>query len=166
MKPTTNIHPPGGHDELRPERVHDAYRAREKLPEPTVCPDCGAVYQRGRWTWGSAVTGAHPSRCPACRRIHDRLPAGYVTIGGAFLAKHRDDVLNLVRRCEEREKAEHPLERIMAIEGEGDEVVVTTTSTHVARRIANGLHDAWKGSLDMSYNKAQDLFRARWHRDR
>lgn len=157
---------PGRHDQLRPEQVHDAYKAKEKLPEPTVCPDCGAVWHGGRWTWGAADPSAHRTRCPACSRIHDRFPAGYVTIEGAFYAQHRDEVLNLVRNCEKAEKAEHPLERIMAIEDEGAATVVTTTSAHIARRIADALHDAWKGTLDLHYNKAQDLFRARWHRDR
>ena len=166
MKQSPAPHAPGRHDELRPERNHDAYRAQEKLPEPTVCPDCGAVFHGGRWTWGSAAPGANQTRCPACRRTHDRFPAGYVSIGGAFFAQHRDDVLNLVKNCEAREKADHPLERIIAIDAEGDGVVVTTTSAHVARRIADALHDAWKGTLEMNYNKSQDLFRARWHRDR
>lgn len=166
MKDAPKSPAPGRHDELRPERVHDAYKSKEKLPEPTTCPDCGAVWQGGRWTWGAAGAQAHSTRCPACRRIHDRFPAGYVTISGAFYAKHRDEILNLVRNCERSEKAEHPLERIMAIEDEGDATVVTTTSAHVARRRADALHDAWKGALDLHYNKAQDLFRARWSRDR
>jgi len=166
MKKSPGTFRPGRHDELRPERIHDAYRAGEKLPEPTVCTDCGAVFRDGRWTWGSAAQPAHQARCPACRRIHDGFPAGYVTIGGGFFAQHRDEVLGLVRNCEAGEKAEHPMERIIAIEDQQDGVVVTTTSAHVARRIADGLHHAWKGTLDLHYNKAQDLFRARWTRER
>lgn len=166
MKSTPGAAKPVRRDELRTEQVHDAYKAREKLPEPTVCPDCGAVYHGGRWTWCAAPQPAHQTRCPACRRIHDRYPAGYVTISGGFFAQHRDEVLNLVRNCEAREKAEHPMERIIAIEDQPEGTVVTTTSAHVARRIADGLHDAWKGSLDLHYNKQQELFRAHWKRDR
>jgi len=153
-------------DELRAEQVHDAYKAREKLPEPTVCPDCGAVYEGGRWTWSGAPQGAHRTRCPACRRTHDRYPVGYVTLAGGFYEQHREEVLNLVKNCEAREKAEHPMERIIAIEDQPEGTVVTTTSAHVARRIADGLHNAWKGTLDLHYNKQQELFRARWTRER
>ncbi|MDP1633620.1 MAG: hypothetical protein Q8L69_02915 [Gallionellaceae bacterium] len=32
------------HDRLLQEAVHDSYKNKEKLPQPTVCPDCGAVY--------------------------------------------------------------------------------------------------------------------------
>lgn len=107
-------------DEVPTEQVHDAYKVREKLPEPTVCPDCGAVYRQGRWVWASAPEGAHRTRCPACRRTHDRYPAGRVTIGGGFFAQHRDEVLNFVKNCEARAKAEHPMERIIAIEDQPD----------------------------------------------
>jgi len=166
MNESTNPPASQRHDQLRPERVHDAYRTKGKLPEPTVCSDCGAVWHGGRWTWGAADAAAHKTRCPACQRIHDRFPAGYLTIEGDFYARHRDEILNLVKNREAAEKAEHPLERIMAIEDEDGTTTVTTTSAHVARRIADALHDAWKGTLDLHYNKAQDLFRARWRRDR
>jgi NMD protein affecting ribosome stability and mRNA decay len=165
MKTPSPAQTPERRDELRPERFHDAYRADAKLPEPTVCPDCGAVFHGGRWTWGSTTAPAHETRCPACRRIHDRFPAGYLTIGGAFFAEHRDEILGLVRNREDVEKTQHPMERIIAIEEQDDGVLVTTTSAHVARRIADGLHDAWKGELERHYNEAQDLFRARWTRD-
>ena len=33
-------------DNLFQERVHDAYKARAKLPEPSVCSQCGVVFIR------------------------------------------------------------------------------------------------------------------------
>jgi hypothetical protein len=106
----------GWREEYRQDFVHDAYKQQKKLPEPTRCPDCGAVFREGRWQWAMAPAGAHEALCPACHRIRDRYPAGYVTLEGAFFAAHRDDILHLVRNREIREKSEHPLERIMAIE--------------------------------------------------
>lgn len=154
-------------DEVPAEQVHDAYKVREKLPEPTVCPDCGAVHRQGRWVWASAPEGAHRSRCPACRRTQDRYPAGRVTISGGFFAEHREEVLNFVKNCEARAKAEHPMERLIAIEDQPDgTVLTTTTSARLARRIADGLHDAWRGTLDLHYDKQQELVRARWTRER
>jgi hypothetical protein len=41
-------------DRLIREHVHDPYKTRLKLPEPTVCPQCGAVFNEGRWHWAPA----------------------------------------------------------------------------------------------------------------
>jgi NMD protein affecting ribosome stability and mRNA decay len=152
------------HDELRTERVHDAYRSQWKFEEPTRCPQCGAVFHGGRWTWGTAPAGAHAQRCPACQRIHDELPAGHVDIEGAFFRAHRDEILHLVRNCEAREKPEHPLERIMAVRDTAGGVEVTTTSVHLARLIAEALQHACKGELEFHYSKEENLLRARWTR--
>lgn len=151
-------------EQLLQELVHDSYKSKRKLHEPTRCPDCGAVYQKGRWSWSAAPEAAQVQRCPACQRIHDRFPAGYVMLRGSFFTAHRDEILRRVRHCEESEKAGHPLERIMAIEPDADGSLVTTTDTHLARRIADALHDAYKGELEYRYNKEENLLRVTWSR--
>ena len=42
------------------------------------------------------------SNNPACRRTEDRLPAGTLTLAGAFLAAHRAELLELVREANPR----------------------------------------------------------------
>lgn len=151
-------------DELRDELVHDSYKLKGKLPEPMRCPDCGVIYSDGRWNWGLAPEGAQEQRCPACQRVHDRYPAGYVVLKGEFLAGHRDEVLQLARNREAKEKAEHPLERIMGIEDVDGGVQITTTDTHLARDIGEAVHSAYKGDLEYHYNKEQNLLRVHWAR--
>jgi len=151
-------------DELRDELVHDSYRSAVKLPEPTRCPQCGAVYHGGRWQWGMAAEDAHEHICPACRRERDRYPAGYVRLEGDFFAQHRDDVLRLARHRETQEKGNHALERIMAIEDTDAGVLITTTGLHLARDIGEAVHAAYKGELDYHYNKEQNLLRVNWQR--
>ena len=151
-------------EQLFQELVHDSYKSSRKLSEPTRCPVCGAVFRKGRWTWASAPAGAHEERCPACHRIHDKFPAGYVTLKGEFFLAHREQVLQLVKNREAKEKAEHPLERIMGVEDTADGTTVTTTNTHLARDIAEALHHAYKGDLDYHYNKEDNLLRASWSR--
>lgn len=149
-------------DQVFKERVHDAYKAKGKLHEPSVCDQCGAVFQAGRWQWAKTPSDAYTTTCPACHRIHDHFPAGYVTLEGEFFQSHHDEIMNLVNNEEKREKAEHPLQRIMAVERKGDEVMVTTTDIHLARRIGDALHHAYQGDLKYHYNQDQNLLRVHW----
>jgi NMD protein affecting ribosome stability and mRNA decay len=151
-------------DRMVQDTRHDAYKARLKLPEPTVCPQCGAVFHEGHWQWLPRPEKAHEEMCPACHRIHDEFPAGFVNVGGAFFRENRDELLNLVRNEEERAKAEHPLKRIMKIEDADDGILVTTTDIHLARGIGEALHHAYQGELEYHYNEKENLLRVVWER--
>lgn len=151
-------------DQLRQERVHDTYKLQHKLPEPAACPECGVVYHGGRWQWGTMPAGAHAVVCPACHRIRDRFPAGYVDVGGAFFAARRDELMALLHSHEAKEKAEHPLARIMAVEDTADGVLVTTTDIHLARDLGEALHHAYQGELEFHYNDAENRLRVHWRR--
>ena len=151
-------------DGLFQERVHDTYKARRKLPEPTVCPQCGAVFYEGRWQWGKATADAHRETCPACHRTHDHFPAGFLTLQGAFFLAHREEVMHLVHNVEKRERTEHPLKRIMAVEEEDSATLVTTTDIHLARGIGEALHHAYQGDLAFHYNPQEYLLRISWER--
>ena len=147
---------------LLQEQVHDAYKTKGKLTEPTVCPQCGAVYHQGRWQWIKAPDGAHQHSCPACLRIHDHFPAGFVTLEGDFYASHRDEIMRMINNEEKRERAEHPLKRIMATEEKDGTTLVTTTDIHLARKIGEALHHAYQGTLEFHYNPEQNLLRVGW----
>ncbi len=157
------IHQPR-RDRMDSERVSDPYRARGKWPEPTTCPECGAIFQRGRWQWGQAAADAERHLCPACQRIRDRVPAGQLTLSGEFFAAHRDEILHLVRNAEAKARAEHPLERIMEVRDEGTATVVTFTDAHLVHGIGEALRHAYQGELDSHYTDEGDLLRVAWRR--
>jgi hypothetical protein len=96
--------------------------------------------------------------------VRDHFPAGLVELQGEFLALHRDEVLRLARHHEAREKAEHPLERIMDVEDVEGGLRITTTDIHLARDIGEALHSAYKGELAYHYNKDENLLRVHWAR--
>lgn len=146
------------------ERVHDPYKSSEKLPTPTLCPECGAVFADGRWRWMAAEKPAHRELCPACHRIKDHFPAGYVKLEGEFFSAHRTELLELARNVEKKARAEHPLERIMEVVDENGGVTITTTDVHLAHGIGEALHHAYKGTLDSRYNPAEKLLRVRGFR--
>ncbi|NIR30489.1 MAG: ATPase [Gammaproteobacteria bacterium] len=147
------------------ELVHDPYMSKRKLPEPTLCPECGAVFHNGRWAWADQPQGANQERCPACRRIRERVPAGFLTLSGGFFQHHRQEILNLVRNIEAREKANHPLKRIMGAEEHEDGLVMTFTDPHLARGAGEAVEDAYEGELDYTYSPDEYMLRVTWRRD-
>jgi cytochrome c553 len=149
------------------EGGRDSYRSRRKPASPTVCPDCDAVFQDGRWQWAPAPVASLRGVCPACHRIRDDFPAGYVTLKGEFVGQHRAEVLQLVHNVEAREKDEHPMQRIMKIVDQGNgnaSTVITTTDIHLARGIGDALHHAYRGKLDYHYSPQENLVRVLWER--
>jgi NMD protein affecting ribosome stability and mRNA decay len=157
MKPIRN-------SEQAKTRDQDLYRVAARPPEPTICPACRAVFHEGRWQWRKRPDDPHEEYCPACQRIRDEFPAGYVMIKGAFIKDHRDEIVALITAKEERAKAEHPLQRIMSIEDVREGLQVTTTDSHLARGIGEALHDAYKGDLKLRYSRDENLLRATWRR--
>jgi hypothetical protein len=142
----------------------DPYQAKGKYAEPAVCRVCGAVYRGGRWQWSDAPPGAHEATCPACQRVRDRLPAGYLTLEGGFLAAHRADIESLLRHEADHERSEHPMNRIIAINTDDDRTVVTTTDIHLPQRLGKAIARAFQGTLDVEYADSDYTVRARWQR--
>lgn len=151
-------------DRIIQEHVHDTYKLRGKLSEPTACSQCGAVFQGGRWIWAQAPSGATMTVCPACNRINDKYPAGIVTLSGEFLDAHRDEIINLARNEEEKEKALHPLHRIMRVDREKGNIVISTTDDHLPRRIGEAVRSAYEGDLDFHYAEDEKFIRVSWTR--
>lgn len=155
---------PGRRDRLLQERRHDTYQERAKLPEPTVCSGCRALFVDGRWCWKAAPETAHQAICPACRRIADDFPAGFVEIKGPFFQEHRKEILNLIRNLEAREKSDRPLERLMRMKKEAGQTLITTTGIHLARRIGEALARSYNGDLSYQYGDGEQSIRVYWER--
>lgn len=147
------------------EHETDTYGSKGKLPDPTACPECRALYRDGRWMWGSPPVDAHPSKCPACRRIEDRYPAGVVVVEGEFARAHRAELEARIRNVEEREKAEHPLKRIIDIaDRDAGGFEVSTTDARLAHGIGAALHAAYQGEVEYDFAEADGLSRVHWRR--
>lgn len=151
-------------DRLIRELDHDPYHSKRKIKEPTVCPQCGAVYQKGRWHWATAPADAHASACPACQRIHDKVPAAFLTLSGEFFTEHADEIMHLVHNYEQRERTEHPLKRLMGSEEIDGKRVLTFTDSHLARGVGEALHNAYQGDLDYHYTEGDIMLRVSWQR--
>lgn len=144
------------------ERDIDAYKAKGKLKDPTVCPECGAVFHDGRWQWMTAPVDAHSDTCPACHRIKDNFPAGYVKLEGPFFNDHCEEIRALIQHHVEHQRTEHPLKRIIALDNLEGALMITTTDTHLARGIGEAVRHAYQGELKIEHVSGENLVRVYW----
>lgn len=162
----TNSPTAGSHEARRTRFVeedrHDSYKLSGKLEEPTVCPQCSAVFHKGRWSWVTPPVGAHETVCPACHRLQDKRPKGVLMLKGAFASQQSEQVMGVIKNIETKENKEHPLARIMSIETTPDGLVVSTTDAHLPRQIGEALKHAYQGELDIHYGEGEDSVRVNW----
>lgn len=151
-------------DHLLQELEHDPYHAKTKLSEPARCRECNAAYLSGRWQWIEAPEGAEETLCPACSRIRDKVPAGFLTVSGEFFDRHREEIRRLIEHTIEHESAEHPLKRLMDTEVQDDRTVYSFTDPHLVAGIGHALRSAYKGDLDIQYQKGEFMVRVNWSR--
>jgi NMD protein affecting ribosome stability and mRNA decay len=155
----------GRRDRLVQEKKHDMYRESGKWPEPTLCTQCQSIFQNGRWVWADVPQAkVHSVTCPACQRIADNYPAGYVELKGDFFIKNRQEIGNLILNEEKLEKSERPQERIMAIDEDDNSTMITTTGVHIARRVGEAISRAYKGDLVFTYGDGEKSIRVAWNR--
>jgi hypothetical protein len=161
--PGTSTHAGARHwGRAQEDHINDPYRWSHKAPHAAFCPQCGAVYQEGRWHWADRPAAAVEVTCQACHRTNDKFPAGIVTLAGGRLAKLKDQLIHLARHQEEAERPEHPLNRIIAVdEGEG-QVVIKTSDIHLPRRIGEAIERAYKGELKIHFDKSNYFVRVDW----
>jgi NMD protein affecting ribosome stability and mRNA decay len=153
-------------DRLIKERTLDAYKSDRKLREPTLCQICGAVYTNGRWQWMETLPEeADETRCPACQRIHDRVPAGFLTLKGDFFNEHRDEIMRLVHNHVEKQRTQHPLQRIIDTQTlESGWVEISFTEFHLPKGVAEAVKHAYQGELDIHYPEESGQVRVSWER--
>ncbi|CAO3425328.1 BCAM0308 family protein [Azospirillum endophyticum] len=156
---------PERRDRLIQEKEHDPYKPSLKPADPGVCTICHAVYEEGRWHWGARPAAASDTVCQACQRIRDHIPAGILTMDGAFVRTHRAELLAQVRHQETLESSEHPLNRIMDIRDTSDGMTVTTTDLHLPRRVAEALRSHHHGEVTWQYDDDDYFLRVHWQAD-
>lgn len=168
MKGTMNRKYPHGTLKMDIARIFkdkrsDPYINTKKLPDPTICPDCGAVFTNGRWSWKQYKNVSNQHLCPACQRTQEVNPAGVIELEGEFFEVHKKDIMCLIRNVEEQEVQEHPLERIMQIHEENGKTIITTTGIHLPGMIGKSIKHAHEGKLDINYN-SETITRVQWVR--
>jgi len=155
----------------RVQTSSDPYLPEGGLEEPALCENCRAVYRNKRWTLDpeeyeavQASENVQRVTCPACRKIAEHYPEGVVTLRGDYLWDHEEEIRNILRNEENRAMAKNPLERIIRMEREGDDLVIETTEEKLAEHLGRALHKAHQGHLDVTWSDNHSLCRVTWER--
>ena len=147
------------------QKRHDVYKQRGKLNEGTICSTCGVVFSKGRWVWDYAGETDKQITCPACQRIKDGYPAGFIELSGEFFEENKEEILNLARNLEDLHKQEHPMQRIMRIRQQRDQTtLIETTEVNLARRIGDAISRAYQGEYSFQYADNYNRIRIQWVR--
>jgi NMD protein affecting ribosome stability and mRNA decay len=153
-------------DRLIREAVHDPYKAAAKPAEPSVCRDCGVVFSGGRWHWSPELPISRADAlCPACQRIRDQVPAGFLTLSGDFLKAHHDEIMHLLRNTVDAQQKDHPLKRIMRTAESAQGTEVTFTDNHLPRTVGAAIRRAYGGELDIQFAGESSIIRVYWRRN-
>lgn len=158
---------PNRKDRLLKEYIHDPYFTKEKYPDPSICKVCGVVFHDGIFEWMEKPPAEAKREivCPACRRIQEKYEGGMVELSGKFLQEHIEEISHLIRNVAQEEMKYRPLERIIEIKEDNGKLIITTTYEHLARRIGEAVHKAYKGDLKLQYPEGWKYIRVSWHRD-
>lgn len=159
---------------IRSKRIYyDAdHLSKDKKKGAMICTDCGAVYANGRWALGTNIrpgddlkaAGPESVVCPACEQIRNGEASGFLYVRGAFAVEHAREITNLVNNEAERMSRENPLWRIISWESSVPELMITTTSTHLAQHLGRALRGAFAGELDHSFSDDHTTVRVYWTR--
>ena len=150
----------------------DPYASKGAGADLSVCGGCHAVYTKKRWSFDPAVSViATKNRqavtivCPACLKIRDNFPGGIVTLKGAFVLAHKQEILHLVKNEEEGARGFNPLERVMSVKENGyGSIIISTTNEKLAQRLGRAIKKAFHGEVKYHWSNDNKLARVDWER--
>lgn len=122
-------------------------------PEPSVCPQCHAVYHRGRWLWERVAENAPAHLCTACRRVQDKHPGAALVLIGGFVETHRSEILDAARQTEAQVRERDALQRIMDVQNRDGSMLITTTELQLARDLGEALRRKYGGEINSEYRE-------------
>lgn len=163
------------------EFIDDPYSMKQAPKGLLECPECHAVFYRKRWSFpepsssqtqkSTAASPKKPTKqilipqnfvCPACRKLRDSYPEGFLKIHWPNWETHKAEVLGLIHNEEHQAVRNNPLERVMTIRTRPDGADIETTTEHFAQRLGKHLDRAFKGSIKYQWSHKDKCVRIAW----
>jgi hypothetical protein len=121
-----------------------AERSATRLPEPSACERCGAIFSHRVWrrlptSSHDRLAGARWTVCPACKQVDAQSGFGRIRIRGDAARAQEPLIRRRIANVAERAAASQPERRIVSCEWDGDDLEVLTTSQKLAHRVVHEL---------------------------
>jgi NMD protein affecting ribosome stability and mRNA decay len=154
----------------RAARSDDVYLPKEGA-ELSYCTKCGVIYRQKRWLMdpdelvrlkGDPAAGR--ILCPACQRMRDNVPGGFLILSGEYLREHETEILELIKNTEAKSRSKNPLGRIMEILQEGNTITIRTTLDKLAEKLGKQIFKAHSGELHYQWSHGENYVRVNWKR--
>jgi len=148
----------------RSKKEEQEYGAGKK--DFVVCEKCNAVYYYKSWKHGFADY-KHLNQnkniqfevCPACRMIKDKKFEGKVVVENVP-SEHKEEIVRNIKNTGERAYKRDPMDRIISVKKNGNNIEVLTTENQLARIIARQVTSAYKNAKsDIVWSKEEDVVR-------
>ncbi|RJP65742.1 MAG: hypothetical protein C4532_17275 [Candidatus Abyssobacteria bacterium SURF_17] len=119
-----------------------------------VCSQCYAIFDGRKWDGNRKVpkkklAELETTLCTACKRMRDKVALGTVYLDGEVITSRADEILRMVRREEEIERARNYSSRILDIRRRGQKMTVRTVNSLLAIHIAKQFKKAFKGRIEI-----------------
>jgi len=154
------------------ETTEDPYAMQSAPAGEAVCPQCKSVFKDKRWFIDEELAEELLSAenvpkllCPGCRKSLEKYAMGYLYLGGMFFKTHQDEIMKLIQNELEKARGLNPLHQIINMYEEEDQLIIETTTDHLAERFGRAIYRAFKGDLEFKWSKGEKLVRVYWHRD-
>jgi hypothetical protein len=160
-------------DQSKPDEPNKGEGAPAISGDVAVCGRCHAIYHPKHWHLDEAEyqrlredPKVSEIVCPSCIAIEQKDFKGQVTIKGAVLAKHREQILNTIYNEEAHLRATNPHSRIGLMEEQDGELLVWTVNEFLADRIGKELKKAFSGShADITHLPRESFTRVVWWKE-
>lgn len=136
-----------------------------------VCKYCSAVYEEKHWQPLAKLDPKYADQlketvCPACHAQKGLISDGVIHIRGSFMDQHRQEILNIILRTEERETSSNLMNRIERIDSRPSEITVYTAKNQLAAEIGKKIAAAYKGGkLEIKWSKSDKPVEVIWTKD-
>jgi hypothetical protein len=154
---------------VRDQKGGPGEAAAVRLPDPTVCDACGAIYTNATWRFDHPVTAelldeANWDVCPACKQRKTGIAYGRLVLRGAFVVENEEMIRRRIANVADYAAHTQPLHRVLSADREGDTIEVMTTSQKLAHRIAKELKKQFGGEARYQWASRDGALFATWTR--